>query len=206
MKRRIVLYLTKRQRDILDFIIRFIRDKEYSPSLEEIGRGVGLSSIATVHDHLANLEKKGCIKRRWNRGRSLELKENAFQLFSNEVSLLGLVSAGRPIEAVENPETISVPTDFLGKNKTYVLKVTGDSMIDEQIKDGDYVIVEEKNSAKNGETVVALIENNEVTIKKFYRKKNKIHLIPANVNMKAMLIDEKNVQIQGVVIGLMRKY
>jgi len=200
------MYLTKRQREILNFTISFIKNNGFSPSLEEIGAGVGLSSIATVYQHLVNLEKKGCIKRKWNRSRSLELGESAFQSLSNEIPLLGLVSAGKPIEAVENPESISISPGFTSKNKTFALKVIGDSMVDEHIRNGDYVIVEERKSAKDGETVVALIDNNEVTIKKFYHKKNKIHLEPANVNMKPIIVDEKNVQIQGVVIGLMRKY
>jgi len=200
------MYITKRQREILNFIINFMKKNGYSPSLEEIGEGVKLSSIATVFQHLTNLEKKGCIKRKWNRGRSLELGENAFQSLINEIPLLGLVAAGKPIEAVENPEAIAVPPIFSNKNKTFALKVIGDSMIDEHIRDGDYVIVEERKSAKDGETVVALIDNNEVTIKKFYRRKNKIHLEPANINMKPIVVDEKNVQIQGIIIGLMRKY
>jgi repressor LexA len=198
--------LTKRQREILDYLNEFIQDHGYAPSLEEIGRRFGLSSLATVHKHLTNLQEKGFIKRSWNRSRSVELVPTRTGGRALELPLLGYVAAGAPIEAIAGSETIAVPEDLAGKRDTYVLRVKGDSMIDEQIRDGDFVIVEDRKTAENGEMVIALIGGSDVTLKKFYRESNRIRLQPANPAMQPLILDAGQVQVQGVVIGVMRKY
>ena len=201
-----MLPLTKRQREILDYLNDFIQQHGYAPSLEEIGRRFGLSSLATVHKHLTNLQEKGFIKRSWNRSRSVELIPARIGTRSVEVPLLGYVAAGSPIEAITGVETINVPEDLVGKRDTYVLRVKGDSMIDEQIRDGDYVIVEDRKTAENGEMVIALVGGADVTLKKFYREHGRIRLQPANPAMQPMLFDPEQIQVQGVVIGVMRRY
>jgi repressor LexA len=202
----LLLPLTKRQREILDYLNDFIQQHGYAPSLEEIGRRFGLSSLATVHKHLTNLQEKGFIKRSWNRSRSVELIPARIGTRSVEVPLLGYVAAGAPIEAIAGAETINVPEDLVGKRDTYVLRVKGDSMIDEQIRDGDYVIVEDRKVAENGEMVIALVGGADVTLKKFYREQGRIRLQPANPAMQPMLFDPEQIQVQGVVIGVMRRY
>ena len=201
-----MLPLTKRQREILDYLNDFIQQHGYAPSLEEIGRRFGLSSLATVHKHLTNLQEKGFIKRSWNRSRSVELIPARVGTRSVEVPLLGYVAAGSPIEAITGVETINVPEDLVGKRDTYVLRVKGDSMIDEQIRDGDFVIVEDRKTAENGEMVIALVGGADVTLKKFYREHGRIRLQPANPAMQPMLFDPEQIQVQGVVIGVMRRY
>jgi repressor LexA len=201
-----VLPLTKRQREILDYLNEFIQQNGYAPSLEEIGRRFGLSSLATVHKHLTNLQDKGFIKRAWNRSRSVELVPSRLGGRAVELPLLGYVAAGAPIEAVPGSETIAVPEDLVGRRDTYVLRVRGDSMIDEQIRDGDFVIVEDRKTVDNGEMVIALLGGSEVTLKKFYRENGRVRLQPANPAMQPMVVDADQVQVQGVVIGVMRKY
>ncbi len=201
------MYLTRRQREMLDSIDLFIEENGYSPTLEEIGDALGLSSPATVHKHLQNLEGKGLIRRNWNHSRSIELTASAKKTSANVLPLLGNVAAGSPIEAIENPDTIEVPREFVGKKESYVLKVAGDSMIEDGIHDGDLIIVERRQTAQTGETVVALIDDGEATVKRFYREgKTKIRLQPANATMEPQIYDNDQVQIQGVVVGLMRKY
>ena len=198
--------LTKRQREILDYLQEFIQQHGYAPSLEEVGRRFGLSSLATVHKHLTNLEEKGCIRRLWNRSRSVELLSARTGHRAVELPMLGFVAAGVPIEAVTGTETIAVPEDLVGRRDTYVLKVKGDSMIDEQIRDGDYVIVEDRKTAENGEMVIALLGGSDVTLKKFYKENGRVRLQPANPAMQPMIVDPALVQLQGVVVGVMRKY
>ncbi len=152
-----MLPLTKRQREILDYLNEFIQQHGYAPSLEEIGRRFNLSSLATVHKHLTNLQEKGFIRRAWNRSRSVELVPSRAGGRALELPLLGFVAAGAPIEAVAGSETIAVPEMLAGKRDSYVLRVKGDSMIDEQIRDGDFVIIEDRKSADNGEMVIALV-------------------------------------------------
>jgi repressor LexA len=201
-----MLPLTKRQREILDYLNEFIQEHGYAPSLEEIGRRFGLSSLATVHKHLTNLQEKGFIKRSWNRSRSVELVPTRAGGRARELPLLGYVAAGVPIEAISGAETIAVPEDLAGRRDTYVLRVKGDSMIDEQIRDGDFVIVEDRKSAENGEMVIALVGGSDVTLKKFYREAGRVRLQPANPAMQPLILDAGQVQIQGVVVGVMRKY
>ena len=201
-----MLPLTKRQREILDYLHDFIEQHGYAPSLEEIGRRFGLSSLATVHKHLTKLQEKGFIKRAWNRSRSVELVPKPAGSRVLELPLLGYVAAGAPIEAVASSESIAVPENFIGRRETYVLRVRGDSMIDEQIRDGDMVIVEDRKTADNGEMVIALLRGSDVTLKKFYRDNGQVRLQPANPALQPILVDAAQVQIQGVVVGVMRKY
>lgn len=202
--------LTKRQKEMLDFLTDALEANGYAPSLEEMAKALGLRSIATVHGHLKNLEEKGLIRRGWNRSRSLEImaprKNSASPPGLVELPLLGKVAAGEPIEAIENRESIQVPEEFVGSRETFVLQVQGDSMIDEQIRSGDMVIVERRETAENGETVVALTDPGGATVKKFYREGNRVKLVPANRHLKPLWFDGSQVQIQGVVIGLLRKY
>src|ERR687893_1674829 len=161
--------LTKRQREILDYLNEFIAQHGYAPSLEEIGERFSLSSLATVHKHLTNLQEKGFIKRAWNRSRSVELMPSRGAGRAVEVPLLGYVAAGRPIEAVAGTESIAIPETLVsGKRDTYVLRVRGDSMIDEQIRDGDWVVVEDRKSADNGEMVIALVAGPDARTKKVF--------------------------------------
>jgi repressor LexA len=201
-----VLPLTKRQREILDYLSEFITQHGYAPSLEEVGRRFSLSSLATVHKHLTNLQQKGFIRRTWNRSRSVELVPTRTGGRAVELPLLGYVAAGAPIEAITTTETISVPEDLVGKRDTYVLRVRGDSMIDEQIRDGDYVVVEDRKTAENGEMVIALLRGTDVTLKKFYRDNGRVRLQPANPAMQPLLVEAEQIQVQGVVVGVMRKY
>jgi repressor LexA len=199
--------LTKRQREILDYLHEFIQQHGYAPSLEEIGRRFNLSSLATVHKHLTNLQEKGFIRRAWNRSRSVELLPSRSGGRAVELPLMGYVAAGFPIEAVASQESIAVPESLVGgKRETYVLRVRGDSMIDEQIRDGDWVVVEDRKSAENGEMVIALVGGQDVTLKKFYKENGRIRLQPANQTMQPIFVDPDGVQIQGVVVGVMRKY
>ena len=198
--------LTKRQREILDYLREFIERNGYAPSLEEIGRRFNLSSLATVHKHLTNLQEKGFIKRAWNRSRSLEIVPSRGGRRAIDLPLLGNVSAGAPIEAVISTETVAVPEDLVGRGDTYVLRVRGNSMIDEQIRDGDLVIVEDRRTADNGEMVIALLHGLDVTLKRFYRDNGRVKLQPANESLKPLIVDASQVQIQGVVVAVMRRY
>jgi repressor LexA len=211
------MYLTRRQKQILDFIREHVAAQGYAPTLEEIGRKFELSSPATVHKHLSNIEAKGLIRRGTNRSRSIELVEqqpepSAFspqpeQPLAVAVPLLGKIAAGCPIEALEAPEEIEIPEDMVGRRPTFVLQVEGDSMIDEQIRSGDYVIVEQVEVARDGQIVVALIGGGEATLKRFYRQGDgSVRLQPANVNMQPIIVRQGEFRIQGVVIGVLRKY
>jgi len=201
------MHLTRRQKEILDFVGRHIERKGYAPTIEEIGEHFGLSSLATVHKHLTNLQEKGLIKRAWNRSRALELVPAEIKVRAVELPLLGKVAAGTPIEAVEASETIFVPEDMVGRRDTYVLQVKGDSMIDEQIRDGDFVIVENRRTARDGEMVIALLDGDSATLKKLYREGGgTVRLQPANARLKPMFVDQDRLRIQGVVIGVLRKY
>jgi repressor LexA len=202
--------LTKRQRQVYDFIADFVARQGYSPSFEEIGAGLGLSSLATVHKHICNLEEKGLLKRDFNRSRSIDLlpvktRARPGATASLELPLLGRIAAGRPLEQLENPETISL-ADLTRSRDVFVLQVSGDSMQDEHIVDGDYVLVEKLPSARDGEIVVALIGGSETTLKRLYREGEHIRLQPSNANMQPILVPAEQVQVQGRVIGVLRKY
>ena len=198
--------LTKRQREVLNYLNDFIQQQGYAPSLEEIGQRFGLSSLATVHKHLTNLESKGFIRRSWNKSRSVEIIPTKHGAQSRELDLMGYVAAGQPIEAVATLESIAVPEMLIGKNRAYVLRVRGDSMIDEQIRDGDFVIVEDRKTVENGEMVIALLNNAEVTLKMLFREGEGVRLQPANRKMEPLIIKSADLRIQGVVVGIMRRY
>ena len=201
--------LTRRQKEILDFIESFLDTHGYSPSFEEIAAFFQFRSLATVHEHLTNLETKGYIRKSYNESRSIELVRTELRLAAVELPLLGLVAAGEPIEAIEDTETISVPEDLIGGSagSHYVLRVRGDSMIDEQIRDGDYVIVQSRMTAHDGEMVIALVDEEGATVKRFYREAGGIvRLQPANAELTAMRFRANRVRIQGIVVGVIRRY
>lgn len=198
--------LTKRQRQILDFINNFVDENKYSPSYREIGEHFELSSPATIHAHIDNLKEKGFLKKGDNKSRSIELVKNEINWAEAiELPLVGLITAGQPIEAIQENETIAVPATFVTDNfNSYVLRVKGESMIDEGILDGDYVIVERNPSPRNGDVVVALLDNSYATLKKFFREPDRIRLQPANISMDPIYAE--NPLIQGVVKGIIRKF
>ena len=207
--------LTRRQKQVYDFLAAFVEEHGYSPSFEEIGEGLGLSSLATVHKHVSNLEEKGLLKRDYNRSRSIDLvkpRGRMRQVLGASAAnagltlpLMGRIAAGRPVEALENPESISL-ADFTRSKDVYVLQVTGESMQDEHIVNGDYVLVEKTNIARDGEIVVALVSGSDATLKRIYTEGNKIRLQPSNTAMQPIIVPAAEVQIQGRVIGVLRKY
>jgi repressor LexA len=198
--------LTRRQREIYDFVRDFVQAKGYSPSLEEIGERFGLSSVATVHKHVQHLVEKGWLRKGWNRSRSVEPVERDASS-AVELPLLGVVAAGAPIESGQLDERVSVPREMVGKSReTFVLRVRGDSMIDEHIRDGDFVVVERRSEARNGETVVARVRGTETTLKKFYRRGAKVVLEPANQALRPLEVPASEVAIEGIVRGLLRTY
>lgn len=198
----------KRQGQILDFIRQYIQANGSAPTLKQIAEAIGVSSLATVHEHLATLEQKGLIKRKRGKIRSIELTgpPESFNPKGIEVPVLGFIAAGAPIEPYTDPNaTISIPPTFTsGKKRIYVLQVRGESMIEEQIRDGDYVVVEQTETAQNGDIVVALLDNGMATLKRFFKEATRIRLEPANAKMSPIFV--KNVKIQGKVIGLIRRY
>lgn len=201
--------LTTRQNEILNYIKKYIATHGYPPTIREIGAAVDVSSPATIHAHLANLEKKGFIRKQETKNRALELLvENEFEPKNDlivEVPLLGKITAGSPIEAIEHPdETFAIPSYLIPKNKdVFTLNVSGTSMINAGILDGDIVIVERKNTARDGQIVVAMTEENEVTLKTFYKEDGYFRLQPENDTMEPIILD--NVTILGIAIGLYRK-
>src|SRR5246127_3117378 len=204
--------ITRRQREVYDFISRFVTEHGYSPSFEEIGQGLSLNSLATVHKHITNLEKKGLLTRDYNRSRSIDLlppKGRLKQAMSVNTGLVlqvaGIIAAGQPIEAIENPQTISL-ADFVRSKEVFVLEVRGDSMQDEAILDGDYVLVEKLKAAHNGDIVVALVDKDDATLKRLYREGEMIRLQPSNAAMQPIMVPAAAVEVQGRVIGVLRKY
>jgi repressor LexA len=208
------LALTRRQREIYDYISDFVEARGYSPSLEEIAAAFGLSSVATVHKHVRHLVDKGYLRKAWNRSRSVEPVPPAAEeegLPSVLLPILGSVAAGSPIEAIEpdagTADTFAVPADMVPRSQDhYVLRVRGDSMIDDQICDGDMVVIESRREARNGETVVALVDGDEATLKRFYRDGADVKLVPANQSMSPMQFHASRVEIRGVVRGLVRRF
>lgn len=193
--------LTKRQKEILDFINRFFLQNGFAPSYREIAKGLGLTSIATVHQHIKSLEEKGFVNKNFNRARALEIihPETGFA----QAPLLGKVAAGSPIEAIETQETLFIPPDMAGPN-VYALKVKGDSMKDEGIFEDDYVIIEKTEIPQNGDVVIALLDNENVTLKRFYKEKDHFRLQPSNPRYGP--IRTRQLTIQGRVVGVIRKY
>ena len=200
------MVLTKRQKELVDYLRSYIGEQGYAPTLEEIGEHFQLASLATVHKHLSNLEAKGIIRRTWNHSRAIELVEEPRRVSALELPLLGRVAAGAPIEELEDPDTITVPEELIGRGSTFVLRVAGDSMIDDGIWDGDYIVVEERSDAANGETVVAVVDG-EATVKRFYREVgDQIRLQPANEKLSPIMVSDASLRIRGVVVAVMRKY
>jgi repressor LexA len=195
--------LTKRQKEILDFIRNYRREHGISPTQREIRETFHLSSFGTVQKHLKRLEEKGALSREWNRSRGIAPKDAAEG--SRGVPLLGLVAAGRPIEPFPHEEAIEVPAALLGKGEHFVLRVRGESMIEDGILDGDFVVVARREKAESGQTVVALVRG-EATLKRYYAEGARIRLQPANSAMRPMTVDARDVTIQGVVTGLIRDY
>jgi repressor LexA len=211
--------VTRRQKEVLDFIAGFVEENGYSPSYEELARGLNLASVATVHKHIEALESRGYLRRAFNQSRSLEvaskyLQERRRSLQAQQaqaqqlrgVPLAGRIAAGHPVEAVEGQETLQF-TDFTGKGDTYALQVSGESMIEDHICNGDFVLIEKTNQAANGDIVVALVDGVETTLKRFFREPGSlIRLQPANSAMEPIVVDAARVQIQGRLLAVMRKY
>ena len=198
--------LTRRQREIYDYIRGFVREHGFSPSLEEIGKHFGLRSVATVHKHVHHLVEKNYLRKAWNRSRSVEpVEEEGGSTL--RLPLLGIVAAGAPIEAIEGDESIAVPAEMAGRpGERFVLQVRGDSMIEDQIADGDWVVVERRSDAQDGETVVALLGGTDATLKRFYRRGSRVRLVPANEKMQPIEVPAEQVAIRGVLRGLIRRY
>jgi len=205
--------LTKRQKEVLDYLVSFETKHGYAPSFEEIGRGLKLTSLATVHKHISTLEKKGFIRRGYNQSRSIEIlqlpksvKDQVMERRIQELPLVGRIAAGHPLEAVEERETLSLG-DFARGGNSFVLQVKGTSMIEDHIMDGDYVVCEQTQVANAGDIVVALVGGEDATLKRFFREgSGKVRLQPANSEMEPILVPAADVRIQGRVIGVLRKY
>ncbi len=198
--------VTRRQKEVLDFLEAFVSRNGYSPSFEEIARGMSLKSLATVHKHITNLEKKGMLDRVHNRSRSIDVLPPGTRTRSSmKLPLAGRIAAGFPVEAMESSETISL-ADVVGNRDVFALEVRGDSMRDEHIINGDYVLVERTKTARNGEIVVALVHGAETTLKRFYPEGNQVRLQPANLEMEPIYVPAAQVAIQGRVLGVLRKY
>jgi repressor LexA len=201
-------YLTERQRDILQFIREFQKERGIAPTHREICDHFGFSSYGTVYKHLSLLEKKGLIRRDWNQKRGVELIEKQApetQSGVRELPLFGTIAAGQPLEVHQTDDTLMVPEHLTTRGENFVLKVRGDSMIDDGILDGDYVIIARRERADNGEMVVANV-NGEVTLKRIYREGERIRLQPANAMMHPIYAHASDVSVQGVVVGLMRRF
>lgn len=200
--------LYKKQRQILDFIAQYIQKNGYAPTLREIADAINVSSLATVHEHLEALDRKSMIRKHNGKVRGIELVDKTFLDTGESVSLplLGYIAAGSPIEPYPDGDaSFRVSPELVtGKKRAYVLQVKGQSMIEDHIQDGDYVVVEETHEVNNGEIVVALLENGLATLKKYYKEVTRVRLEPANANMSP--IYATNVQIQGKVVGLIRKF
>ncbi|PYT11217.1 MAG: repressor LexA [Acidobacteria bacterium] len=206
--------LTKRQKEFLDFLAGFLEKRGYSPSYEEIAEGLNLASLATVHKHILALESKQYVKRGFNQSRSLEIAPKYYEEqrqhrqmpASMDVPLLGRIAAGAPVEAIAGQDTLSF-SDFAGDPNTYALQVRGDSMIEDHICDGDYVLVERATEARDGDIVVALVDGMETTLKRFYREAgDRVRLQPANAAMQPIYVPQASVNIQGKLLAVLRKY
>jgi repressor LexA len=208
------LALTRRQKEVMDFLAKFIEGNGYSPSYEEIAAGLGLASLATVHKHVQALEAKQYVRRSFNHSRSLEIGDRYFaeerargtSSKGPSVPLLGRIAAGSPVEAIPNPETLHF-SDFTASPNVFALEVRGDSMIEDHICSGDYVLVERTDSVRNGDIVVALVDRTEATLKRYYSEPDgRVRLQPANASMSPIIMAPSAVQIQGKVLAIMRKY
>jgi len=206
--------LTRRQKEVMDFLNAFIHERGYSPSYEEIAAGLGLASLATVHKHIQALESKQYVSRNYNHSRSLEIGSRFFaeedarlpKAVDASIPLLGRIAAGSPVEAIQNPETLHF-SDFVRSEGTFALEVRGESMIEDHICSGDFVLVEKTDRVKNGEIIVALVDGAEATLKRYYPEADgRVRLQPANAAMAPIYVDPENLEIQGRVLAIMRKY
>lgn len=207
-----MMNLTPKQLHILSRIRAIRLSRGYSPTMQELADELGVSKV-TVFEHVEALIKKGALLRQPNKARSLEISESLElpdEQRATRLPLVGHIAAGQPIDAVEDRECLDLEEMFSPasktKRETYVLRVRGDSMIDEQIRSGDYVVVEKRNNPRNGETVVALLDTGEATLKKYYRDRGRIRLQPANPAYEPIFVEPEKCQIQGVVIGVIRAY
>jgi repressor LexA len=207
--------LTKRQKEFLDFLAGFLEKRGYSPSYEEIAEGLDLASLATVHKHILSLESKQYLTRGFNQSRSLEISPKYYDeqrqhrqtpAVRFELPLLGRIAAGQPVEAIAGEDTLNF-SDFTSDPGTYALKVRGESMIDDHICDGDYVLIEKASDARNGDIVVALVDGVETTLKRFYNEPgDQVRLQPANSTMEPIFVPKSAVSIQGKLLAVLRKY
>jgi repressor LexA len=198
--------ITRRQKEVLDFLSGFTQRKGYSPSYEEIAAGLGLNSLATVHKHITNLHNKGMLQRAHNRSRSIDvLSPRSARKGGDRLPLLGRIAAGKPVEAIETAESISL-SEIIGNREVFALEVRGDSMRDEHIVSGDYVLVERTSTAREGEIIVALVDGTDATLKRYYKEGNLIRLQPSNSEMAPIYAPADRVVIQGKVLGMLRKY
>ncbi len=199
--------VTARQRRVLDYIKHYFDAHQEAPTIAEIGKEFGMSSSASVHHVVSILEREGLIRRIPNVSRGIEVVKDERAEERYEIPLLGVVAAGTPIEAVLNYETVCIPRDMLRQGRMFALRVRGDSMIDEQIRDNDLIVLQSQQTAENGQTVVALIDGSDATVKRFYGGRNQIRLEAANPSYKPIVIrPPERVQIQGAVVGVIRKY
>ncbi len=199
--------ITARQKRVLDFIRRYLEAHQEPPTIAEIGKEFGMTSSASAHHVVTILEREGFIRRIPNVSRGIELVEQEQAKATNEIPLLGIVAAGNPIEAILNYETVSVPRDMMHEGRMFALRVRGDSMIDEQIRENDIIVLQAKQTAENGQTVVALINGSDATLKKFYGARNQVRLEPANSIYKSIIVKPpERVQVQGIVVGVIRKF
>ena len=200
------MYLTRRQRDILHYIRQFIRKNVYSPTLEEICKGVGLSSLSSVHKHLKNLEAKGVIARRCNRARSTEILKDYDFMGEVDLRVLGEISAGRPIAAAEKGRTLKVPQELLRGQDSFILRVRDDSFREEMFLPGDCLIVERRNVAENGELIVALLKTGVVLVRRYIKDGEGVRLESTNANLTPIVLPAGEIQVRGVITGLLRRY
>jgi repressor LexA len=200
--------LTKRQRQILDYLNSYTAEHGYAPSFEEIAEQFNYNSLATVHEHLTNIERKGYIKRTYNESRAIEILPSDVISRAVELPLLGAVAAGAPLEAMTTDETVSVPEDFVRRSGNhYALRVRGQSMIEDQIRDGDFVVVHDRQSADNGDMVIAMLDGGGATVKRYYRERDgRIRLQPSNEHMAPIYVREDQMQVRGIVVGVLRRY
>jgi repressor LexA len=199
--------LTPRQLDVVVAIRNYRHLHGYSPTMQELADQLGTSKV-TIFEHVGALEKKRVIRRDKHKARSLEIVADVLpdEERSTKLPLLGAIAAGSPIEAVENREELDLERMFDSRHGVYVLRVRGDSMIDDHLCDGDYVVIERRETARSGEQIVALLDNGEATLKRYYKEGGKIRLQPANSNHQPRIVDADKVRIQGVVIGVLRSY
>lgn len=202
-----IVPITARQRRVLDYIRHYFEVNQEAPTIAEIGKEFGMTSSASAHHVVSILEREGFIRRIPNVSRGIEIVEETASVEKYEIPLLGVVAAGAPIEAVLNYETVCIPRDMMREGRMFALRVRGDSMIDEQIRNDDLIILQSRQTAENGQTVVALIDGSDATVKRFYGSRNHVRLEPANPNYKPIVIrPPERVQIQGAVVGVIRKY